>query len=82
MDEFEEFLNSLPGKLSDKKRDAILDYVEKMVMVNVKVVEVDHSWVVTETVEAYGLTLELDAHGDAVTVEFPRSAQVIEEWKA
>ena len=80
MEEFREFLVDL--KVPAKKIDAILEQVETMIPVYLKSVEIDHSHVIVETVTAYGLEIELDAHGEAVTVEFPRSAQISELWGA
>jgi len=80
VEEFREFLVDL--KVPAKKIDAILEQVETMIPVYLKSVEIDHSHVIVETVTAYGLEIELDAHGEAVTVEFPRSAQISELWGA
>lgn len=44
----------------------------------VETVEVHHSHVVTERVETYGLVIELDALGNAVTVNSPHGFMVIE----
>ena len=80
MEEFREFLKSLP-KMSAKTMEALMERVEEMFPVGgVKSVEIDHSHVIVETVTAYGLEIELDAHGNAVTIEFPRSAQITELW--
>lgn len=43
----------------------------------VETVEVHHSHVVTERVETYGLVIELDVLGNAVTVNSPHGFMVI-----
>lgn len=44
----------------------------------VQTVEVHHARVIVETIEAYGLVIQLDAHGNAVTVNSPHGFMVIE----
>lgn len=43
----------------------------------VDAVEVHNARVITETIEVYGLTIQLDAHGNAVTVSSPHGFMVI-----
>lgn len=49
-----------------------------LLAVDVMTVEVPYARVPVETVEAYGLTIELDANGDAVTVHSKHGLQVSE----
>jgi 16S rRNA G527 N7-methylase RsmG len=79
MDDFREFLKGLPGKLSAKNIEAITARVEAMMPPEmVKTVEIINARVPTATIEAFGLTIAVDAHGHAVTVEFPYGAEVTE----
>lgn len=78
MDDFREFLKNLPGKMSAKSIDAIVEYVDAAGPADgiVETVELAYARVPVETVEAYGLSIAVDANGNAVTVSFPAGAQV------
>lgn len=76
MGEFEKFLRSFPG-MSAKTIVAIVEYVEGIEREDVDAVEVHHARVPVDRVEAFGLTVEIDASGNAVRVEFPHGGTAV-----
>lgn len=79
MSDLHSFMEKLPGKISKKNMDAIAEHVEATAndTSDIKAVEIHGARVAVETVNAYGLVIQLDAHGNAVTVEFPYGAEKI-----
>jgi hypothetical protein len=71
--ESREWLAKLLPKAAHKHIGAILD---NFMIEAVEAVEILGARVQVEQVEAYGLTIGLDANGNAVTVEFPYGAEV------
>lgn len=72
-------------KGADRRTDAVSDVFDALTAAGhlyedgwVETVEVHNARVVTERTEAYGLVIELDAHGNAVTVSSPHGFMVIE----
>lgn len=79
MDDFREFLKGLPGKMSAKTMDAIVEHVEAMLPADtVKTVELIGARIPTHSVRIHGLDIALDASGNAVAVMFPDPAEVTE----
>lgn len=79
MDDFREFLAGLPGKMSQKNLDAIVEHVEALMPPEtVNTVEVLDARIPTHHVRAHGLDIMLDASGNAVAVIFPHGGMVTE----
>jgi hypothetical protein len=72
--ELREWLTNLLPKAAHKKIPALIERIRELTTDEVDAVEVNFAKVPVETVSAYGLTFELDAKGDAVTVTFPYGA--------
>lgn len=78
MDDFRQFLAGLPGKMSKKTIDAIVEHVENEPAGGVvETVELADARVPVGHVTAYGLDIAVDANGRAVTVDFPAGTEVI-----
>lgn len=71
----EQIAEILP-KSQHHKIDRILDVIDPEQYL-ISTVEVLRSAVGIETVEAYGLTIKLDANGDAAEITFPYGAEAI-----
>lgn len=76
--------NVLPKSWSQAKKDDLINKItdalyEECLLVEdaINVVEVLGAMVTVETVEAYGLTIEVDANGDAVQVVSPHGLVVV-----
>lgn len=67
-DEFREFLLDLLAKSQHGKVDQIITEFTAHLDREFATVEIHHSHIAVEMVEAYGLEIELDAVGNAVTV--------------
>lgn len=74
----------LPKSWSQTKRDDLAEQIadalstEGLLVENaINVVEVVGARVTVETIEAYGLTIELDALGDAVQVTSPAGLEIV-----
>jgi hypothetical protein len=65
-------------ELAETIHDALVENGHLWEDGHVETVEVHHARVVTEHLEAYGLMIELDANGNAVTVRSPNGFMVIE----
>lgn len=78
MSDLHSFMEKLPGKISKKNMDAIAEHVEATAndTSDIKVVEIHGARVAVETVRVHGLVIEIDANGNAVTVEFPYGGEV------
>ncbi|MEV1157749.1 hypothetical protein AB0J27_20355 [Micromonospora chokoriensis] len=69
------WLEELLPKAAHKHIPAILaNYMPE----RVEAVDIIGARAVVDTVEAYGLTIEVDANGNAATVRFPYGAEVAE----
>jgi len=75
LEDLQEMLTDTLPKSGQKHIPVILNFVADMLQV--EEVEIHHARVAVETVSVYGLTIALDANGEAVTVEFPRGAVII-----
>ncbi len=74
MSDFREFLLETLPKSAHKKVDEIMAEFG-MYVVDIEAVHVgQHPLVCVETVTAYGLEIELDAHGQATLIHFPDGA--------
>jgi hypothetical protein len=67
--EFRKFLLDLLPKSQHVKVDRIVEEFQAYADAEFHTVEVHGARVVTETIDAYGLSIELDANGNAVTVD-------------
>jgi hypothetical protein len=75
----------LPGKLSQTRRqevaESILDELADagyLFLDTVSSVEIPGARVTVETIQAYGLTIEIDANGDAGKITSLRGLEVVE----
>lgn len=74
MSEHSQFLADLLPKSAHTKIPAILSYFGQAEAASKA--NIVGSRVPVETVEAYGLSIGVDANGNAATVEFPHGAEV------